>query len=337
MEVPPEELPLQRAARGVEVRNYEEEIRFDDGQVVHLYGSAVPLRDPSGAPRGRDRGVRRRDAAQAGGGRHARGRSPQGRVPGAAVARAAQPAGADPHRRPADAAAGRRGDAARARGDPPPGAAPRAPRRRPARRLARGARQGHARRRSRSSSRAWWRRRSRRRRRCSSSGGTSCSCRSPPRASPVEADEVRLTQVVSNLLTNAARYTPPGGRIEVTAAREGDEVVLRVRDNGMGIDSEPPAARVRHVRAGRARPRPLAGGARARAVAGANADRRCTEARSARTATGPGRGSEFTVRLPASVPPRSRRRPPGAAARAAARRPRPSASWSWTTTATPRR
>ena len=51
-EVPPEELPLQRAARGVEVRNHEEEIRFDDGQVVHLYGSAVPLRDPSGAPRG---------------------------------------------------------------------------------------------------------------------------------------------------------------------------------------------------------------------------------------------------------------------------------------------
>ena len=42
--------------------------------------------------------------------------------------------------------------------------------------------------------------------------------------------------MVSNLLTNAARYTRPGGRIEVTAAREGDDVVLRVRDNGMGID-----------------------------------------------------------------------------------------------------
>src|SRR4029453_9182755 len=52
VEVPPEELPLQRATRGIELRNYEEEIRFDDGQVVHLYGSAVPLRDPSGAPRG---------------------------------------------------------------------------------------------------------------------------------------------------------------------------------------------------------------------------------------------------------------------------------------------
>ena len=51
-EVPADQLPLQRAARGVEVRNYEEELRFDDGQVVHLYGSAVPLRDPNGAPRG---------------------------------------------------------------------------------------------------------------------------------------------------------------------------------------------------------------------------------------------------------------------------------------------
>ena len=52
VEVPLAELPLQRAARGIEVRNHEEEIRFDDGEVVHLYGNAIPLRDPSGAPRG---------------------------------------------------------------------------------------------------------------------------------------------------------------------------------------------------------------------------------------------------------------------------------------------
>ena len=98
---------------------------------------------------------------------------------------------------------------------------------------------------------ASWRRRSKRRRRCSRSGATSCTSRFPPEGLPVEADEVRLTQVVSNLLTNAARYTPPGGRIEVTAAREGDEVVLRVRDNGIGIDAGAAAAGVRDVRAGR--------------------------------------------------------------------------------------
>ncbi len=46
----PARCSAQRAAS--RSSNYEEEIRFDDGQVVHLYGSAVPLRDPSGAPRG---------------------------------------------------------------------------------------------------------------------------------------------------------------------------------------------------------------------------------------------------------------------------------------------
>ena len=85
--------------------------------------------------------------------------------------------------------------------------------------------------------RSWSRRRSRRPRRCSSSGGTSLHLSVPRGGLPVDADEVRLTQVVSNLLTNAARYTAPGGRIEVPGrAGEGEEVVLRVRDNGTGID-----------------------------------------------------------------------------------------------------
>ena len=58
----------------------------------------------------------------------------------------------------------------------------------------------------------------------------------PARGLPIEADEFRLTQVVNNLLTNAARYTTPGGDIHVVGVREGAEVVLRVRDTGMGID-----------------------------------------------------------------------------------------------------
>jgi len=49
------------------------------------------------------------------------------------------------------------------------------------------------------------------------------------------ADQVRLTQVVSNLLHNAARYTEPGGRIEVSCGRDGGQAVLRVADNGRGI------------------------------------------------------------------------------------------------------
>jgi signal transduction histidine kinase/CheY-like chemotaxis protein len=54
----------------------------------------------------------------------------------------------------------------------------------------------------------------------------------------LEADELRIVQVLVNLLNNAAKYTERGGRINVAAAREGEEVVLRVRDNGIGIEPE---------------------------------------------------------------------------------------------------
>ena len=54
----------------------------------------------------------------------------------------------------------------------------------------------------------------------------------------VEGDPARLGQVISNLLTNAARYTEPGGKIAIRAWRAGDEVVLRVEDNGIGILEE---------------------------------------------------------------------------------------------------
>lgn len=52
----------------------------------------------------------------------------------------------------------------------------------------------------------------------------------------VDGDPVRLSQVVANLLTNAAKYTPPGGHIRVHGAQEGDQVVLRVRDDGVGLE-----------------------------------------------------------------------------------------------------
>ena len=54
----------------------------------------------------------------------------------------------------------------------------------------------------------------------------------------VEADEVRLNQVVQNLLHNAAKYTPNGGRITLAAAREGEHALVRVRDSGVGMSSE---------------------------------------------------------------------------------------------------
>jgi PAS domain S-box-containing protein len=51
----------------------------------------------------------------------------------------------------------------------------------------------------------------------------------------LEADAARLEQVVLNLLTNSCKYTEPGGSIQITVGREGNEAVLRVRDNGSGI------------------------------------------------------------------------------------------------------
>jgi len=53
-----------------------------------------------------------------------------------------------------------------------------------------------------------------------------------------DVDEVRLSQIAQNLLHNAAKYTPDGGRIELSAQREGAEIVIRVRDNGIGMTPE---------------------------------------------------------------------------------------------------
>jgi PAS domain S-box-containing protein len=58
--------------------------------------------------------------------------------------------------------------------------------------------------------------------------------------SPVEVncDEARISQVLSNLLNNAARYTPIGGFVELTARANESEIVFEVRDNGVGISPE---------------------------------------------------------------------------------------------------
>lgn len=57
----------------------------------------------------------------------------------------------------------------------------------------------------------------------------------PPQPVYLDADPVRLSQVVSNLLNNACKFVRQGGRISLTAARHGKDVVIAVRDNGIGI------------------------------------------------------------------------------------------------------
>jgi CheY-like chemotaxis protein/two-component sensor histidine kinase len=53
---------------------------------------------------------------------------------------------------------------------------------------------------------------------------------------PMRGDAARLAQVIANLLNNAAKYTAPGGRVELSVTRDGTKVELTVRDNGNGID-----------------------------------------------------------------------------------------------------
>ncbi|MFZ0501378.1 MAG: PAS domain S-box protein [Steroidobacteraceae bacterium] len=60
----------------------------------------------------------------------------------------------------------------------------------------------------------------------------------PNQALRLEADAVRLAQVFSNLLINAAKYTAPHGKIHLSARRENNDIVISVRDNGIGISPE---------------------------------------------------------------------------------------------------
>ncbi|HXG13001.1 MAG TPA: response regulator [Gemmataceae bacterium] len=133
----------------------------------------------------------------------------------------------------------------------------------------------------------------------------------------VEADPVRLEQVLTNLLTNAAKYTAPGGQVFVGAGREGPEAVLRVRDNGFGI---PPEMRERIFEMFAQIDRPRSGAAPGGLGIGLTLVRQLVEMHGGRVevaSEGPGRGSEFMVRLPA------RPAPPAPVATASAEGPAP--------------
>ncbi len=60
----------------------------------------------------------------------------------------------------------------------------------------------------------------------------------PPEPVWLEADPVRLEQIVTNLLSNAVKFTEDGGRIRLGVEREGQEILIRVKDTGVGIASD---------------------------------------------------------------------------------------------------
>jgi signal transduction histidine kinase len=121
-------------------------------------------------------------------------------------------------------------------------------------------------------------------------------------ASPVylEADRERLIQVVCNLLNNAAKYTPSGGHIQLIGEREGENAVIRVRDNGIGIAPEM-ISRVFEMFTQLDESREYAQDGLG---IGLTLVRRLVEQHAGTvtcTSDGAGRGSEFIVRLPAEV------------------------------------
>jgi two-component system, chemotaxis family, CheB/CheR fusion protein len=111
------------------------------------------------------------------------------------------------------------------------------------------------------------------------------------------ADTTRIEQVVGNLLGNAAKFTPRGGRVEVVLEKQESTAVLRVRDNGVGIDHdvvdrlfEP------FIQAAQTLDRSRGGLGLGLALVKGLVERHRGSV--AVTSEGPGRGAEFTVRLP---------------------------------------
>jgi signal transduction histidine kinase len=134
----------------------------------------------------------------------------------------------------------------------------------------------------------------------------------PARGLAVMADPGRCAQVVANLLTNAAKYTEPEGRLRVTARRDGDDVVVTVRDNGIGISADMlPAIFELFVQERQALSRSQGGLGLGLSIVRSMVTLHggSVEAHS----DGIGRGSEFTLRLPALAPGETAPLPPPSA------------------------
>lgn len=123
----------------------------------------------------------------------------------------------------------------------------------------------------------------------------------PDAPAPLQADATRLTQVLVNLLTNAAKYTPRGGAIALSGAVDEGHAVIRVRDNGIGIAPD----LVETVFEMFSQLEPALERSNGGLGIGLALVRGIVELHGgsiSAASEGPGRGSEFTVRLPLAAP-----------------------------------
>jgi CheY-like chemotaxis protein len=119
----------------------------------------------------------------------------------------------------------------------------------------------------------------------------------PPEDIYVHADSTRLSQVVSNLLNNAVKYTEKGGHIWLTAGRQGNEAVVSVRDTGIGIAPE----HLPHLFEIFSQTAPALERSQGGLGIGLSLVRRLVELHGGRVEArsgGIGKGSEFIIRLP---------------------------------------
>jgi CheY-like chemotaxis protein len=122
----------------------------------------------------------------------------------------------------------------------------------------------------------------------------------PPGAMHVEGDLVRLTQVFTNLLTNAAKFTSGPGTVRLAAARSGDELVVRIADSGIGIAADDLGRIFDKFYQGAQRGGRFSGGL----GIGLSLVRRLVELHGGTVtahSAGLERGSEFIVRLPSAI------------------------------------
>lgn len=306
-----EELPLRRAARGDTLEHFEMQLAFPDGEVVDLLGSAVPLKDARGALRGaiaacvditkhkrseaalEDRSEqlrivvealresdRRKDEFLAVLGHELR--SPLSAIRNAVrVLHTHAPAG--PLERVAGIIDRQSGQLVRLTED-----------------LLDVARIAHGKielRRERIDVRAFLHHAVETSRPLLDAGGHQFVMRVPETPLYVFGDMGRLCQSVSNLLNNAAKYSPPATRIELSAEAMGGQLAIRVRDEGIGFDAQTQA----HL----FQPFSQADDAYRRAQGGLGIGLALTKVlielhggTVSGESPGPGRGSEFMVMLP---------------------------------------